>query len=62
MSVGRERGLFFVSFFLKKKIEGASCFGSFLKRTFRGVVMSLGNGPKDFYSSSFIYICIQMRG
>jgi len=41
MSEGRERGLFFVSFFLKKKIEGASCFGSFLKRTFRGVVIAI---------------------
>ena len=42
MSEGREGRRFFVSF-IKKRKEGASCFGSFLKRTFRGIVKTTGH-------------------
>ena len=60
MSEGREGRRFFVSF-IKKRKEGASCFGSFRKEHLGVSFDSLDNGPKDLYSSSHKYICIQMR-
>jgi len=53
MSEGREGRRFFVSF-IKKRKEGASCFGSFLKRTFRGVVKTTGQThTKYLYMEAF---------
>lgn len=47
MSEGREGRRFFVSFYKKRK-EGASCFGSFLKRTFRGRLYITGQVSVTF--------------